>query len=247
MLKETLGVTRLLLLGIGLLVLAGCSPDDESGSSTSIGNSDNNPSTNVNGASESTESQQTAEVVAEEAPALADFLSPELHDIDLVEPGTYRFEVAGEVHSGEITGSCAWSMRTEEGEDQDRFQFSSEWQAEDGRSISLALRRYVMHDDFFWNAYHGHEADSVEVRLRDDGGHLGSFDNTASSSMRVRRAKPGRDPIMVRGSGEMPAVRIAADAQQVTAMGELEGPESDFGMPLTGPFTLAVHCAEDAG
>ena len=92
---------------------------------------------------------------------------------------------------------------------------------------------------------HGHESERVQVRLRDDGGSLVNVQDTAVSQMSGLRARPGADPRWRWGSGEMPAVRVAADGLQATAVGELQGQDNERGSPLTGSFSLALRCAED--
>ncbi len=173
---------------------------------------------------------------------MSGFLADSLHPIAPVNPGRFRLKVAGEIHEGELS-SCGWSMRTEEGANQDRFSATARWRAEDGRSMQLDMWRFVMHDEFFWNASHGHESDRVQLRLRDDGGSLVDVQDTTVSQMSGIRTHPGTSPRWRWGSGEMPAVRVSADGLQATAAGELHGQDNERGSPLTGPFSLALRCA----
>lgn len=188
-----------------------------------------------------TENSQEAEA------NLSVFLSDSLHPFEPATPGRFRLEVAGEVHEGQMQGRCGWLMKTSEGQNQDRFQAGANWRADDGRSMSLEIWRFVMHDEFFWNRSHGHESERVQVRLREDGGSLVNVQDTAVSEMRATRASPGDDPAWRWGSGEMPSIRVAADGRQATVSGELGGTDNEYGSPLTGPFTLAVHCAAEQG
>ena len=81
---------------------------------------------------------------------MSKFFADNLHPIEPATPGRFRLEVAGEVHKGDL-GSCGWSMRTAEGQNQDRFSATANWRTEDGRNMQLEMWRFVMHDDFFWN------------------------------------------------------------------------------------------------
>ena len=174
---------------------------------------------------------------------MSEFLADSLHPIEPAAPGTFRLEIAGKVHEGQL-GSCGWVMRTAEGQNQDRFSATANWHTDDGRNMQLEMWRFVMHDDFFWNLSHGHESERVQLRLRDDGGSLVDVQDTAVSQMSGIRARPGASPRWRWGTGEMPAVRVSADGLQATAIGELQGQEHEHGSPLTGRFSLAVHCAE---
>ncbi len=185
-----------------------------------------------------------AQAESEEEAPMSEFLADSLHPIEPAAPGRFRLEVAGEVHEGEL-GSCGWFMRVDDGDNQDRFSATANWRAEDGRSMALDMWRFVMHDDFFWNASHGHESDRVQLRLRDGGGSLINVQDTAVSQMSGIRTQPGANPRWRWGSGEMPAVRVSTSGPQATAVGELHGEANEHGSPLTGPFELAVHCAED--
>lgn len=171
---------------------------------------------------------------AVEAP-MSEFLADSLHAIEQAEPGRFRLEVAGEVHEGELS-SCGWSMRTDEGANQDRFAAAADWRADDGRAFSLEMWRFVSHDDFHWNASHGHESERLRLLIRTGG------DDPVSMMVGIR-PRPGANAIWRWGAGDMPAVRVSADGPQATVVGELDGPDTDGGSPLTGPFVLAVHCA----
>jgi hypothetical protein len=185
----------------------------------------------------------TEQAVSEASPS-SEFLADSLHPIEMADPGRFRLEVADEIHEGDL-GSCGWSLRTAEGHNQDRFAAAANWRSDDGRTMQLDLWRFVMHDEFFWNASHGHESERVQVRLRNDGGSVVDVQDSAVSEMRMTRTKPGASPRWRWGAGEPPAIRVSADGLQATAAGELHGSESDHGSPLIGSFTLAVHCAGD--
>ncbi len=183
------------------------------------------------------QSPAAAQAEPEEEPPMSEFLADSLHPIEPAAPGRFRLEVTGEVHEGELS-SCGWSMRTDEGANQDRFAAAADWLAEDGRRLSLEMWRFVSHDDFFWNANHGHESERVRLLLRTGG------DDPVSMMVGIR-PRPGADPIWRWGAGDMPAVHVSAEGPQATVVGELDGPDTDGGSPLTGPFELAVHCEED--
>lgn len=215
---------RMMLILLISLAIGACGTDN-----------DDRPST-ANADTERTKTT-TVESDTDEEPAMSEFLADSLHPIELATPGRFRLEVAGEVHEGQL-GSCGWIMRTAEGQNQDRFSATADWRADDGRRLSLELWRVVMHDDFFWNANHGHEIDRVRLRKRTGG------DNPVSLMVSVR-PRPGDSPRWRWGSGDMPAVRVSADGPRATVVGELQGQETDQGRPLTGPFSLSVHCAAD--
>jgi len=220
---------RLMLMLLIGFAMAACGTDNNDRSST------------LNAGTEQTQAA-TVESDTDEEPALSEFLADSLHPIEPTTPGRFRLEVAGEVHKGEL-GSCGWSMRTAEGQNQDRFSATANWRTDDGRNMQLEMWRFVMHDDFFWNLSHGHESERVQLRLRDDGGSLVDVQDTAVSQMSGIRARPGASPRWRWGTGEMPAVRVSADGLQATAIGELQGQEHEHGSPPTGPFSLALHCA----
>lgn len=216
---------RLLIASFLCTVLAACGADEGPQNQT------------VTGAASSDQQQVQAAAQAEpeeEAP-MSDFLSVALHSIELAEPGQFRLEVAGEVHEGELS-SCGWSLRTDEGANQDRFAAAADWQVADGRRLSLEMWRFVSHDDFHWNGNHGHESERVRLLIRTGG-------NEPVSMMVGIRPRPGANPIWRWGAGNMPAVHVSAEGPQATVIGELDGPATDGGTPLTGPFKLAVHCA----
>ena len=222
---------RMMLILLISLAIGACGTDN-----------DDRPST-ANADTERTKTT-TVESDTDEEPAMSEFLAESLHSIETAAPGTFRLEVAGEVHEGEL-GSCGWSMRTAEGQNQDRFSATANWRTDDGRNMQLEMWRFVMHDDFFWNASHGHESDRVQLRLRDDGGSLVNVQDTAVSQMSGIRTRPGASPRWRWGSGDMPAVRVSADGLQATAVGELHGEDNERGSPLTGPFSLALSCAAE--
>jgi len=182
--------------------------------------------------------QQQARAAAETEPGgetpMSEFLADSLHPIEPAAPGRFRLEVAGEVHVGELS-SCGWSMRTDEGANQDRFGAAADWLAEDGRRLSMEMWRFVMHDDFFWNANHGHESERVRLTIRAGG------DNPVSMMVGLR-PRPGANPVWRWGAGNMPAVRVSAEGPQATVVGELEGRSTDGVSPPIGPFELAIHC-----
>ena len=169
----------------------------------------------------------------EEAP-MSTFLADALHPIAPARPGRFRLAVAGQVHEGDLS-SCGWSMRTEDGANQDRFAAAADWRAEDGQALSLEMWRFVSHDEFFWNASHGHESERVRVLIRTGG------DDPVSMMVGIR-PRPGASPIWRWGAGDMPAVRVSADGPQATVVGELDGRDTESGSPLIGPFELAIHC-----
>lgn len=229
--RSTAMLTRIALSCLLAVMLAGCSSED----------APQRPAADELASTERTavSSEQT---VSEEEVPMSEFLADSLHPIEPAAPGRFRLEVAGEVHEGEL-GSCGWSLRTAEGQNQDRFAAAANWRSGDGRSMQLEIWRIVMHDEFFWNSSHGHESERVQLRLRDDGGSLASVQDTAVSEMRVIRARPDSSPTWRWGAGDIPAVRVVADGPQATAVGELHGQDNEYGSPLTGPFSLAVRCA----
>jgi hypothetical protein len=219
-------VSRIFLVCCSCALLAACGADETS----------QPHATNETNASQQ-QTQAAAQAEREEEAPMSEFLADSLHPIEPARPGRFRLEVAGEVHEGDLSG-CGWSMRTEEGANQDRFSAGAGWRADGERRLTLEMWRVVMHDDFFWNANHGHEIDRVALRMRISGGE------PTTSWMLAVRTRPGADPTWRWGSGETPAVRVAPDGMQATVVGELDGPDTDGGTPLTGPFELAVHCAE---
>ncbi len=172
----------------------------------------------------------------EEAP-MSEFLAESRHPIEPAPPGRFRLAVAGESLEGELS-SCGWSMRTDQGQNQDRFAAAADWISDDGRRFSLEMWRFVSQDDFHWNANHGHESERVRLLIRSGG------DDPVSMMIGIR-PRPGANPIWRWGAGDMPAVRVSAEGPQATVVGELAGPDTDGGSPLTSPFELAIRCASD--
>ncbi|TVP55839.1 MAG: hypothetical protein EA351_09500 [Gemmatimonadales bacterium] len=191
----------------------------------------------------------TPEPANEAEPIPSAFLAEGLHDIVVPPPGQFRLEVAGEVFEGRLDEPCGWGMRQSEGANQDRFTASSwQWTTDDGRRMTFDLGRLVMYDEFFWNRSHGHEVDQVTLRIRaDEGGSLQQIEETAWSRMHLLRPAAGDEVSHRMGGGEMPAIRVAEDGLRATAAGELQasdwGEPDAYGDPLTGDFSLAVHCS----
>ncbi len=238
------------LKGTGILILvtlflSACGGD--AGESGAVA-AESSPRDGVAGEMMAAAQDPAPEAVVDE-PALSDFLTEELHDVEPAGSGTFRIDVAGEVHEGEL--ETCWAR---EGNPEDRFEARALWQSEDGRAFHLQLRRLLRNDEFFWGRSQGDEFDQVSLRLHDGSGHFELQDQYAASGLQVWRDEPGANPIRGQGSGELPVLRVARDGEtgdlRVTALGELEVGEeygsTNYGTPLTGPFTLAMRCPGEA-
>lgn len=231
-------IPRLVLTGLVSLLLMACAESDVPPEASTPSTSEAPPA----------QTQEDEPQAADAEPSA--FLADGLHDMQMPPAGTFRLEVAGEVFEGQVEESCGWMMRSADGANQDRFSaYSWHWRTEDGRRMAVEMRRFVMYDDFFWNLSHGHEVDQVTLQLRAvEGGSLAQIEETAWSRMHLLRVSAGADPMARMGGGDLPAIRVSDDGRQATASGELQAPDygepEQFGDPLTGPFTLAVHCPE---
>ncbi len=188
---------------------------------------------------------ETAPPAAEDDPSLSEFFSAELHEVDVPSPGQLRLEVAGEVHEVEL-GVC-W---TSDGDVEERHESETTWETDDGRHFHLVTRRLVRSDEFFWGRPQGYEVDQVLIRAHDGDGHFELQDRYGASGLQVWRDGPGDAPVLGQGTGDLPALRIVqddgAESFRVSAVGELgeldDYEPNEYGSPVTGPFTLAMHC-----